>query len=160
MMNQHELEQLVDDYQRLFYKVLRRCSIFPGQNDFEDYLQELRILFFLRAKKYATRGQFEAENNISYLFRYLLWYVIDEKRKEQKAVEQVQDEFLLEIQVNETDYETIAELAEFETFYRQLKPKDQQKVVALLTDHDITRQKRSRYRKYFRDKFQFFSKKV
>ena len=159
-MNQHELEQLVDDYQRLFYKVLRRCSIFPGQNDFEDYLQELQILFFLRAKKYATRGQFEAENNISYLFRYLLWYVIDEKRKEQKAVEQVQDEFLLEIQVDETDYETIAELAEFETFYRQLKPKDQQKVVALLTDHDITRQKRSLYRKYFRDKFQFFSKKV
>lgn len=159
-MNQHELEQLVDDYQRLFYKVLRRCSIFPGQNDFEDYLQELRILFFLRAKKYATREQFEVENNISYLFRYLLWYVIDEKRKEQKAVEQVQDEFLLEIQVDETDYETIAELAEFETFYRQLKPKDQQKVVALLTDHDITRQKRSRYRKYFRDKFQFFSKKV
>lgn len=159
-MNQHELEQLVDDYQRLFYKVLRRCSIFPGQNDFEDYLQELRILFFLRAKKYATRGQFEVENNISYLFRYLLWYVIDEKRKEQKAVTQVQDEFLLEIQVDETDYETIAELAEFETFYRQLKPKDQQKVVALLTDHDITRQKRSRYRKYFRDKFQFFSKKV
>ncbi|WP_207942095.1 hypothetical protein DOK78_002976 [Enterococcus sp. DIV2402] len=159
-MKQQELEQLVQDYQGLFYKVLRRCSIFPGQTDFEDYFQELRILFFLRAEKYESRGYFEAENNISYLFRYLLWYLIDEKRKEQKAGIKVQDEFLLEIQIEEADYDTLAELAEFETFYHQLKAKDQQKVVALLTDEKLSRQSRSRYRKYFRENFKLFFKKV
>jgi fatty acid-binding protein DegV len=89
-----------------------------------------------------------------------LWYLIDEKRKEQKAGIKVQDEFLLEIQIEEADYDTLAELAEFETFYRQLKAKDQQKVVALLTDEQLSRQSRSRYRKYFRENFKLFFKKV
>ncbi|WP_231556737.1 hypothetical protein [Tetragenococcus muriaticus] len=47
-MQTTELNQLVQDYQRLFHKVLRKCSIFPGQPDYEDHMQELRLLFFLK----------------------------------------------------------------------------------------------------------------
>ena len=72
-MEQQELNQLIQDYERLFHKVLQRCSLFPGQVDYEDHLQELRLLFFMRAKEYATKSEFKAANDITYLFRHLLW---------------------------------------------------------------------------------------
>ena len=33
-MEQQELNQLIQDYERLFHKVLQRCSLFPGQVDY------------------------------------------------------------------------------------------------------------------------------
>ncbi len=158
-MEKQELEQIVDDYQRLFYKVLRRCGIFPGQNDFEDHLQELRILFFLRAEKYPSRGLFEAENNVSYLFRHLLWHIVDQKRKTSPEEKEIQDEELLLLQGVEERFDEVETLAQFDRFYQQLKPKDQRKVVALLTDAGLSRQNRSRYRKYFQTKCKLFLKK-
>lgn len=155
-MNEQELAELVNDYQRLFYKVLRKCSIFPGQNDFDDYLQELRILFYLRAKKYPSRGMFEAENNVSYLFKYLLWYVIDQKRKFVPQIEEVQ-EGTLHGHIEER-FEDVETTAEFDAFYQQLLPKDQKKVLALLVDDQLSRQNRSRYRRYFREKKRNFFK--
>uniref|UniRef100_UPI00403F5C66 sigma-70 family RNA polymerase sigma factor n=1 Tax=Candidatus Enterococcus willemsii TaxID=1857215 RepID=UPI00403F5C66 len=156
-MSEQELTELVNDYQRLFYKVLRRCSIFPGQNDFDDYLQELRILFYVRAKKYPSRGTFEAENNISYLFKYLLWYVVDQKRKFVPQLEEVQEE-TLRGQMEER-FEDVETMAAFDAFYHRLLPKDQKKVLALLFDDQLSRQNRSRYRQYFRKKKHIFFKK-
>jgi len=49
-MEQQELNQLIQDYERLFHKVLQRCSLFPGQVDYEDHLQELRLLFLCEQK--------------------------------------------------------------------------------------------------------------
>lgn len=156
-MNEQELTDLVNDYQALFYKVLRRCSIFPGQNDFEDYLQELRILFYLRAKKYPSRGFFEAENQVGYLFKYLLWYVIDQKRKPAPEKEEVQDEVLLTMLESKNEFSDVETMESFNQFYQQLSEKDQKKVMALLNE-GLTRQSRSRYRRYFKSKFDFFQK--
>lgn len=146
-MKQQELDQLVQDYSRLFYKVLRKCSIFPGQADYDDHLQELRLLFFLKAKPYESRGQFEAENNVTYIFRFLLWSVIDKKRKKDPHDYEIQDEEILLFQTdNEDEFSEIELMDEFISMYQKLKEKDQLKVLALLENSDISRQKRHNYR--------------
>lgn len=159
-MDKDELEQLVEDYQRLFHKVLQRCSIFPGQNDYDDYLQELRVLFFLKAQPYDSRGLFEAENNVSYLFKYLLWYLIDQKRKPVHETPEMEEDLLMLLQGEEEGFEAIEALEYLDDFYDQLKPKDRLKVMALLTDDTLSRQNRSNYRRYFRKNFKLFFKKL
>ncbi|MCF1615215.1 sigma-70 family RNA polymerase sigma factor [Tetragenococcus koreensis] len=152
-MQTKELDQLVQDYQRLFYKVLRKCSIFPGQPDYEDHMQELRLLFFLKAKPYETRGLFEAENNVSYLYRFLLWSIIDKKRKKDPKDHEVNDEEVLSLQQAETNFNEIELLDEFITVYNHLLAKDQRKVLALLENTELSRQNRHRYRMRLRKLF-------
>lgn len=152
-MQTTELNQLVQDYQRLFYKVLRKCSIFPGQPDYEDHMQELRLLFFLKAKPYETRGLFEAENNVSYLYRFLLWSIIDKKRKKDPKDHEVNDEEVLSLQQAETNFNEIELLDEFITVYNHLLAKDQRKVLALLENTELSRQNRHRYRMRLRKLF-------
>ncbi|MDN6701791.1 MAG: sigma-70 family RNA polymerase sigma factor [Tetragenococcus koreensis] len=152
-MQTKELDQLVQDYQRLFYKVLRKCSIFPGQPDYEDHMQELRLLFFLKAKPYETRGLFEAENNVSYLYRFLLWSIIDKKRKKDPKDHEVNDEDVLSLQQAETNFNEIELLDEFITVYNHLLAKDQRKVLALLENTELSRQNRHRYRMRLRKLF-------
>jgi len=152
-MQAKELDQLVQDYQRLFYKVLRKCSIFPGQPDYEDHMQELRFLFFLKAKPYETRGLFEAENNVSYIYRFLLWSIIDKKRKKDPKDYEVNDEEVLSFQKSESNYSEVEFLDEFLSIYEQLLEKDQKKVLALLENTDLSRQNRHRYRMRLRKLF-------
>lgn len=152
-MQTTELDQLVQDYQRLFYKVLRKCSIFPGQPDYEDHMQELRLLFFLKAKPYETRGLFEADNNVSYLYRFLLWSIIDKKRKKDPKDHEVNDEDVLSLQQAETNFNEIELLDEFITVYNHLLAKDQRKVLALLENTELSRQNRHRYRMRLRKLF-------
>lgn len=152
-MQTKELDQLVQDYQRLFYKVLRKCSIFPGQADYEDHMQELWLLFFLKAKPYETRGLFEAENNVSYLYRFLLWSIIDKKRKKDPKDHEVNDEEVLSLQKAESNFNEIELLDEFMTAYSHLLAKDQRKVLALLENTDLSRQNRHRYRMRLRKLF-------
>ncbi|AYW46501.1 sigma-70 family RNA polymerase sigma factor [Tetragenococcus koreensis] len=152
-MQTKELDQLVQDYQRLFYKVLRKCSIFPGQPDYEDHMQELRLLFFLKAKPYETRGLFEADNNVSYLYRFLLWSIIDKKRKKDPKDQEVNDEDALSLQQAETNFNEIELLDEFITVYNHLLAKDQRKVLALLENTELSRQNRHRYRMRLRKLF-------
>lgn len=158
-MTKDELDQLVRDYTGLFNRVLARCGIIPGQVNYEDELQDLRLLFFLRAKKYESREVFEAENDITYLFRFLLWDVVDSKRK--KIVESYDnsEEILFYLSKEETLYEEIDLLNHIQYFYGQLLPKDQEKCLALLSDKTLTRQTRSRYRKYFSKHFKTFFQK-
>lgn len=159
-MEEEGLNQLIQDYERLFFKVLQRCGIFPGQADYEDHLQELRLLLFLRAQKYPSRGHFEMENDVTYLFRYLLWRIVDVKRKKYLVIEEVSDEILEYLPsetMNEEEMETQDQL---QRFYQQLSEKDQKKCQALLEGESLSRQKRSRYRQYFRKNFQLFFEKV
>ncbi|AOF48287.1 hypothetical protein [Tetragenococcus halophilus] len=152
-MQTTELNQLVQDYQRLFHKVLRKCSIFPGQPDYEDHMQELRLLFFLKAKPYESRGLFEAECNVSYLYRFLLWSIIDKKRKKDPKENEINDEEVLYLQQAESNYSEVDFLDEFLTTYNQLQEKDQKKVLALLENVDLSRQNRHRYRMRLRELF-------
>src|SRR5699024_3739407 len=153
VMKQTELDQLLEDYSRLFYKVLHKCSIFPGQADYEDHLQELRLLFFLRAKPYESRALFEAENNITYLFRFLLWSIIDKKRKKDPHDYEIQDEEILLLQKDEGEFAEVELMDEFLSIYQKLKEKDQRKVLALLENSDLSRQNRHRYRMRLRKLF-------
>ena len=77
-------------YERLFYKVLIRAGIFPSHPDFEDYLQELRLMLFERARRYPDEGIFRNENEVNYLFGFLLWRVIDLQRKSNRQKQLIQ----------------------------------------------------------------------
>lgn len=158
-MTNEELDELIQDYEGLFRKVLQRCGLFPGQADFEDYLQELRVLFYLRAKEYASRGLFEMDNEVTYLFKFLLWRIVDQKRKKMIQIKEVEEEILVNLQIQiEPKFEAVETATTFTTFYERLTIKDRQKCQALLEDETISRQQRSRYRAYFKKQFQnFFS---
>lgn len=158
-MTNEELDELIQDYEGLFRKVLQRCGLFPGQADFEDYLQELRVLFYLRAKGYASRGLFEMDNEVTYLFKFLLWRIVDQKRKKMIQIKEVEEEILVNLQIQiEPKFEAVETATTFTAFYERLTIKDRQKCQALLEDETISRQQRSRYRAYFKKQFQnFFS---
>ncbi|MBM7709055.1 sigma-70 family RNA polymerase sigma factor [Enterococcus lemanii] len=158
-MTNEELDELIQDYEGLFRKVLQRCGLFPGQADFEDYLQELRVLFYLRAKEYASRGLFEMDNEVTYLFKFLLWRIVDQKRKKMIQIKEVEEEILVNLQIQiEPKFEAVETATTFTAFYERLTIKDRQKCQALLEDETISRQQRSRYRAYFKKQFQnFFS---
>ena len=159
-IKQEEINELVHDYENLFYKVLRRCSVFPGRPGFEDALQELRLKFFLKADPYETRGLFEADNNIAYLFKYLLWSVIDEKRKKDPHDYEVQNEEVIGFEQVEAPYAEVELNELFDQFCEQLSPKEKEKARALLYDETISRQKRYRYRTYMKKHFGDFFKKA
>lgn len=159
-MEQNEMNELIADYQRLFYKVLRRCSIFPGQADYEDAMQDLRLKFFLKAQAYESRGLFEAENKVGYLFQYLLWSVIDQKRKVDPHDYEIQDEDLLAFQKIEAPFDEVETAEMFAQFCQQMKPKERAKAEALVSDVSLTRQQRHRYRTYMKEHFRDFFEKV
>ena len=85
-----EWHTLMASYERLFYKVLIRAGIFPSHPDFEDYLQELRLMLFERARRYPDEGIFRNENEVNYLFGFLLWRVIDLQRKSNRQKQLIQ----------------------------------------------------------------------
>ncbi|MHC5268647.1 RNA polymerase sigma factor [Enterococcus sp. LJL98] len=155
-MEEEALNQLIQDYEGLFYKVLQRCGIFPGQADYEDHLQELRLAFYLRAKTYPSRGHFEMANEITYLFRHLLWRMVDLKRKKAIVIEETSEERLNYLPDEGTEWEELAIQDQFQRFYGQLSPKDQKKCQDLIEEESLSRQARSRYRQYFRKHFQTF----
>lgn len=159
-MTNEELDQLVRDYKGLFYRVLQRCGTFPGQAAYEDELQELRLLFFLRAQQYETRGLFEMENDVTYLFRHLLWRLVDGKRKKVVETYGNGEELFLYLAEEESLYEEVELLDQLNAFYKQLSQKDQKKCQALLSDETLPRQSRSRYRNYFYKHFKTFFKNL
>ncbi|MCF1618191.1 sigma-70 family RNA polymerase sigma factor [Tetragenococcus koreensis] len=116
-------------------------------------MQELRLLFFLKAKPYESRGLFEAECNVSYLYRFLLWSIIDKKRKKDPKENEINDEEVLYLQKTEANYSEVDFLDEFLATYNQLQEKDQKKVLALLENVDLSRQNRHRYRMRLRELF-------
>jgi hypothetical protein len=120
-----EWQTLMASYERLFYKVLIRAGIFPSHPDFDDYLQELRLLLFERAQRYPEEGIFRNENEVNYLFGFLLWRVIDLQRKGKRHKQLIQT---LASEVEEAidlkeDIDNHLLLLQFWEF---LKPKEQQ----------------------------------
>jgi DNA-directed RNA polymerase specialized sigma24 family protein len=143
-------QTLMNSYERLFYKVLIRAGIFPSHPDFEDYLQELRILLFERARLYPNEGLFRSENEINYLFGFMLWRVIDMQRKngkQKRLIEALETE-------TETETEEFTYLKEevdnhllLMQFWEFLKPKERQMWLDWVNE---VGSKQSRY--YYRQK--------
>ncbi|KFN92551.1 hypothetical protein [Tetragenococcus muriaticus] len=90
---------------------------------------------------------------MSYLYRFLLWSIIDKKRKKDPKENEVNDEEVLYLQQAEANYSEIEFLDEFLSIYDQLLEKDQRKVLALLENTDLSRQNRHRYRMRLRKLF-------
>lgn len=156
-MTNEELDELIQDYEGLFRKVLQKCGVFPGQADFEDDLQELRVLFYLRAREYANRGFFEMENELTYLFKFLLWRMVDKKRRKKLPMKEVEEAMLANLQVQiEPKFEAVETNTTFLAFFNRLTEKERQKCQALIQDEHLSRQQRSRYRSYFKKQFNNF----
>ena len=85
-----EWHTLMASYERLFYKVLDSGGHLPSHPRFEDYLQELRLMLFERARRYPDEGIFRNENEVNYLFGFLLWRVIDLQRKSNRQKQLIQ----------------------------------------------------------------------
>jgi DNA-directed RNA polymerase specialized sigma24 family protein len=139
-------QTLMNSYERLFYKVLIRAGIFPSHPDFEDYLQELRILLFERARLYPNEGLFRSENEINYLFGFMLWRVIDMQRKNGKQKRLIE---ALETETEEFTYlkEEVDNHLLVMQFWEFLKPKERQMWLDWVNE---VGSKQSRY--YYRQK--------
>lgn len=139
-------ERLIEQYEGLFYKVLMRAGIFRSNPEFEDYLQEVRILFYQRAQDYVDEVSFRADNDIGYLFGYLLWRVIDLQRKQARQGKAIPT--LLE-QVEPAVYQpqlVIEHDLLFAQFWLQLSAKEQ-KMWIKCQNMQESKQKRYYYRK-------------
>lgn len=149
-----EWQTLMASYERLFYKVLIRAGIFPSHPDFEDYLQELRLMLFERARKYPDEGIFRNENEVNYLFGFLLWRVIDLQRKsnrQKQLIQAIASEQEETIDLKE-DIDNHLLLMQFWTF---LKPKERQMWLDWVNQVG-SKQSRYYYRQKLRARWQQF----
>ncbi|MCD5075297.1 sigma-70 family RNA polymerase sigma factor [Enterococcus gallinarum] len=149
-----EWHTLMASYERLFYKVLIRAGIFPSHPDFEDYLQELRLMLFERARRYPDEGIFRNENEVNYLFGFLLWRVIDLQRKsnrQKQLIQAIASEQEEAIDLKE-DIDNHLLLMQFWAF---LKPKERQMWLDWV-NQEGSKQSRYYYRQKLRARWQQF----
>lgn len=149
-----EWHTLMASYERLFYKVLIRAGIFPSHPDFEDYLQELRLMLFERARRYSDEGIFRNENEVNYLFGFLLWRVIDLQRKsnrQKQLIQAIASEQEETIDLKE-DIDNHLLLMQFWAF---LKPKERQMWLDWV-NQEGSKQSRYYYRQKLRARWQQF----
>ncbi|WP_288551655.1 MULTISPECIES: sigma-70 family RNA polymerase sigma factor [Enterococcus] len=149
-----EWHTLMASYERLFYKVLIRAGIFPSHPDFEDYLQELRLMLFERARRYPDEGIFRNENEVNYLFGFLLWRVIDLQRKsnrQKQLIQAITSEQEETIDLKE-DIDNHLLLMQFWAF---LKPKERQMWLDCV-NQEGSKQSRYYYRQKLRARWQQF----
>lgn len=149
-----EWHTLMASYERLFYKVLIRAGIFPSHPDFEDYLQELRLMLFKRARRYPDEGIFRNENEVNYLFGFLLWRVIDLQRKsnrQKQLIQAITSEQEETIDLKE-DIDNHLLLMQFWAF---LKPKERQMWLDCV-NQEGSKQSRYYYRQKLRARWQQF----
>ena len=149
-----EWHTLMASYERLFYKVLIRAGIFPSHPDFEDYLQELRLMLFERARRYPDEGIFRNENEVNYLFGFLLWRVIDLQRKsnrQKQLIQAIASEQEETIDLKE-DIDNHLLLMQFWAF---LKPKERQMWLDWV-NQEGSKQSRYYYRQKLRARWQQF----
>jgi len=145
-----EWHTLMASYERLFYKVLIRAGIFPSHPDFEDYLQELRLMLFERARRYPDEGIFRNENEVN----YLLWRVIDLQRKsnrQKQLIQAIASEQEETIDLKE-DIDNHLLLMQFWAF---LKPKERQMWLDWV-NQEGSKQSRYYYRQKLRARWQQF----
>ncbi|MDV7824390.1 sigma-70 RNA polymerase sigma factor region 4 domain-containing protein [Enterococcus gallinarum] len=149
-----EWHTLMASYERLFYKVLIRAGIFPSHPDFEDYLQELRLMLFERTRRYPDEGIFRNENEVNYLFGFLLWRVIDLQRKsnrQKQLIQAIASEQEETIDLKE-DIDNHLLLMQFWAF---LKPKERQMWLDWV-NQEGSKQSRYYYRQKLRARWQQF----
>lgn len=80
-MEQKELEDLCQKYEKLYHKVVMKCGIYQNNQEYEEYVQLARIVFFEVVREFATQKSFEAAYPIGYLFQKIVWKIKAHQRK-------------------------------------------------------------------------------
>lgn len=70
----------LQEYELLIYGVLKAGGVYRRSINFEDYLQELRLLVL---KRLLAGEEFQARDNPA-LFKWLLWRLRDLQRSSQR----------------------------------------------------------------------------
>lgn len=153
-MTPESIESLLYDYQNLCHKVLHTAHLSPYSENYEDYFQELQLQLFFRAKSYESRTAFEEANDVTYLFRFLLWHIRDLQRKQNRCQEDPSDDSFLQLPNEELGFEIVETLGDIQHFYQRLNPTESKRFLALLNDPKLTRQNRSRFRKHFKQNWE------
>lgn len=147
-MKEDELNQLLQDYTPLFHKVLKACHVYVVNNDYEDYLQIVREGFFLYAKEFATRAEFDQNYQLGYLFQRLRWQVIDAQRtyqRHQNILDQAKQWY------HSNDTITLNELPLYFKELRQLLTPEEQQLLEALFIEGWTMTTTARYLRVSRD---------
>lgn len=149
-----DVERLIKQYEGLFHKVLMRAGVFRNHPEYEDYLQEVRILFYQRAQNYCDQASFQKDNEIGYLFSFLLWRVIDLQRKQTRQSKAI-PVLLAQVEppMHQPQVAVECDLL-FLQFWLQLSAKEQE---MWMKCHNINESKQQRY--YYRKKLQAAWKK-
>ena len=159
-MENQEIEELLREYQELMEIVLSKVGIYKRHAEYDDCLQELRILCYEMIVPFNSRETFEKQYPKGFLFQKLCWHVRDFQRRNRKIqAKESGDELLLE----QLPAEIAVELREYFTdLWAALQQKEQKMLLKLLQENEkpLSRQTRHHYRKQLRKKFQKNEKSV
>lgn len=154
IQNKQFASYVIQKYERLERKVLSHLNIYPSNNNYEDYFQEVCITLWKLACEYDSLEEFEAACPVPFIFQRLKWRVIDLIRNEVRNKEDVcEDEQL-------TGYLSQARFEDEADFYlalnevcQHLSAKHQKYLQCLMEKNHCSRQTRSYYRKQLRPIF-------
>ncbi|MBO0481455.1 hypothetical protein [Candidatus Enterococcus courvalinii] len=80
-MEQKELEDLCQKYEKLYHKVVKKCGVYQNNQEYEEYVQLARIAFFEVAREFIAPKTFEEAYPIGYLFQKIVWKLKEHQRK-------------------------------------------------------------------------------
>lgn len=168
MKTNEDFEQLLDQYNPLIHRVMKSLYIYPSDNQYEDYLQELRIKLIKIAENFdgdpLVRDKYRFTN---FAKRGLTWYLIDLFRSDKKAKDEVS---LLDITFIEEDGLGLLEDSRLPviSFYEEVKKRLNSTEITLFwallsgnytsqqlaMEYGVSRKTISKRKKQIRDKLQ------
>lgn len=168
MKTNEDFEQLLDQYNPLIHRVMKSLYIYPSDNQYEDYLQELRIKLIKIAENFdgdpLVKDKYRFTN---FAKRGLTWYLINLFRSDKKAKDEVS---LLDITFIEEDGLGLLEDSRLAviSFYEEVKKRLNSTEITLFwallsgnytsqqlaMEYGVSRKTISKRKKQIRDKLQ------
>lgn len=75
------------DHETILYAVMKQLHIWPNRADYEDYLQEARILFPEIYVAFPENPEVKPHQFLAYAQQKLYWALLDKLRQERKRVD-------------------------------------------------------------------------
>ena len=134
-MDEREFEEVLASYEGLFRGVLFKCHIYKNNSSYEDYLQQMRLLFFELTNQSGTSSDFKKRYPIGFLFQRLVWKVRDLQRIDKRQVD-IEQRVILYYQesVSYSIQEEIESMNLFETVWCAATTGDKEFLYALLQE--------------------------
>lgn len=80
-MKEMEILRVIEEYDEMIHRVLKRCGVKKVHSDYDDLYQELRIEFLRILAGVPTTEKFEDLYPRGCLYNRLVWFCIDYQRK-------------------------------------------------------------------------------